>query len=186
MSRRVDRERKRKDKRKQRQAARRAQPREREELGRVDLRVRRPELARAPVYVDSAGRRIPDPFECLGLAAEPPPTSDAVQAAFRAALASTPPESDGQRARELVEARDFLLDPSRVQDRALGDLRVPDPTHFLPGYANRESPGSRATAAPLDWTSRSRLVALAALFALLEDELEGGPGAAPRTPLLFD
>lgn len=173
-------------KQQKRKSTRRSAPRREPALDPIDLRVRHPELAHPPVYVDSGGARIADPFACLGLDPHVTPTRDAVQAAFQTALAATPPESDPQRARELREARDFLLDPGQALARTLGDLRVPNPEHFLPGYESRQVPArSPATAATSDWSSRTRLVAIMTLFALLAEELEG---EAPRmeTGTLFD
>lgn len=186
MGRRQKNERKRKDKRKERRAARHAQPRRKEGGMEVDLRVRHPELARPPVYLDSAGERIADPYACLGLESEPPPTPEAVQAAFRAALAGTSPESEPERARALVQARKFLLEPDEVVGRTLGDLRVPDARHFVPGYESREIPGApRSEPAAVDWSSRSRLVVLMTLYALLEEELEED-AESRRSGLLFE
>lgn len=187
MNRRQEKERRRQEKRKRRQAARRARPRGvDDELG-FDLRVRHVERARAPVFVDASGRRIADPYACLGLAPDPAPTPDEVLAAFRAALAATPPESDPERARELREARDFLLAPEQAPARLLGDLRVPDAAHFVPGYERRVHPDARApkSAGKPAWSSRTRLVALMTLYALLAEDLEGVP--PPRDPRsLFD
>jgi len=105
--------------------------------------------------------------------------------AFRAALADAPPERNAERARQLVEARDLLLDPRQVLVRTLGDLRVPRAEHFVPGHERRPAPEApRETAPAPSWSARSRLVAIMTLYALLEDELEGG-GAGAQTGSLF-
>lgn len=186
MSRRNQKQKQRKQqKRKKRQTARRSASRQETGLDPLDLRVRHTELAHPPVYVDSSGARIADPFVCLGLDPQLAPTRDAVQAAFQAALAETPPESDPQRARELREARDFLLEPGEALTRTLGDLRVPNPEHFLPGYQSRKAPATTPTSTT-DWSSRTRLVAIMTLFALLAEELEGGAPPPMETGNLFD
>jgi len=151
----------------------------------LDLRVRRPELARPPVYVDASGMRIPDPFERLGLDPATAPSADVVRASFREALERTSPEADADRARELLEARDLMVDPKRGLERALADLRVPNPEHFIPGYEAPETPSpARPRHEPVDWSARSRLIAIMTLHALLEDELES-PGPSVKQPGLF-
>lgn len=155
-------------------------------LGPIDLGVLHPELAHPPVYVDDSGARMPEPLACLGLDPQAPATPAAVQSAFRTALAAAPPERDSERARALLQARDFLLEPRQVLARMLGDLRVPRAEHFVPGHEPRRAPSaSRAAATATDWSARARLVAILTLYALLEDEIEGGaPEAHRRT--LFD
>lgn len=138
----------------------------------IDLVVRHPELAHPPIHVDAWGTRIPDPYGCLRLDPAAPVTEASVQAAFRAALAETPPEQDPERARECVEARDRLLAPAQALTRALGDLRVPRAEAFVPGHTLQSTPSPRLASTPPAWSSRSRLVAILTLYALLEDELE--------------
>ena len=153
----------------------------------VDLRVRHPELAHPPVYVDARGVRVADPFDCLGLDPEAPVTQETVQAAFRAAIAATPPESNAQRAIQLVEARDRLLQPKQALTRILGDLRVPNAEHFVPGHERKPAPGApRRAALKPDWSARSRLVAIMTLYALLEAELADGSEPGAQTGMLFE
>jgi hypothetical protein len=129
--------------------------------------------------------RIADPFTTLGLDPRAPFTPESVQTAFRAAIAATPPEQHAERTRELVEARDLLLQPKHALTRLLGDLRVPDAKHFVPGHVPQQAPGAApAPIAKTGWSARSRLVAILTLYALLEAELES-PGG-PETGLLFE
>lgn len=155
--------------------------------GSVDLGVRHPELAHPPVWVDAKGMRVADPFAALGLDPEAPVTQESVQSAFRAAIAAAPPEQHAERTRELVEARDLLLQPKQILTRLLGDLRVPDAKHFVPGHVRlADAKAPRGAAVKTDWSARSRLVATMTLYALLEAELEGGAASEAQTGLLFE
>ncbi len=164
---------KRRDRRKRRDVTKGGAPRRANLAIDADLSTPRPDLAHPPVFVDDAGTKAPDPYTLLGLDPDARVDPDRVQAAFRAAIAKTPPESDPSRARDLVEARRALLDPKLVMRRTLGDLRVPRVENFLPEHQSQ-------TVAPpddepqIDWSSRSRLIAAASLFALLESEIENG------------
>jgi len=156
-------------------------------FGSVDLRVRRPELAHPPVWVGAGGMRLADPFIALGLDPAAPVTKETVKSAFRAALAAAPPEQHAERTRQLVEARDLLLQPKQVLTRLVGDLRVPNAKHFVPGHEPLPAPKARHGAAvKTDWSARSRLVAILTLYALLEAELEGGGASEAQTGLLFE
>lgn len=152
----------------------------------IDLVVRHPELAHAPVHIDAFGMRVPDPYASLGLDPATPASAAAVQAAFRAALTATPPEKDPQRARECIEARDRLLAPAQALTRVLGDLRVPRAEAFVPGHGAPSPTPPRGSQTSPGWSSRSRLVAILTLYALLEDELETGGDPGPTSGKLFD
>jgi len=129
--------------------------------------------------------RVADPFTTLGLDPRAPVTPESVQSAFRAAIAATPPEQHAERTRELVEARDLLLQPKQVLTRILGDLRAPNAKHFVPGHVPQPAPKARHTV-KTDWSARSRLVAILTLYTLLEAELEGESASGPQTGLLFE
>lgn len=163
------------------------QPRRRQvPSSRIDFVVPRPDLARSPIYVDGAGAPLGDPLARLGLSHDEANSKHAVQAAFRDALAKTPPEKDPEGARELVVARDLLLKPEYVLSRALGDLRVPDATQFVPGHERGEAPERGSGRPRPDWSSRSRLVAIMTLYAILGDDLEGSRRGGASTGRLFD
>ena len=123
-----------------------------------------PEPARLlpPIYLDRGGREVPDPYATLGL--EPGVRDpERVQAAWRQTLREHPPERDPDGARLAQEARQRLTDPARVLERELGVVRLPDPTAWgLP----------TTPPAPPRMSARSRLVGQAALYVLLEEELQ--------------
>lgn len=150
----------------------------------IDLRVPHVELTQPVVYMNAQGIRVPDPHAALGLDPDAAPSAEEVRNAFRHCLSAISPEQDPQRARELIEARDFLLDPGQELDRMLGDLRVPDPKHFLPKYVPRAQ--SASSKPVVGMSSRTRLVALMALYAILEQEIDGGGSGGARDGLLFD
>jgi len=175
---------KRRDRRKRRDTHRNPAPRAPKPLADVDLRIPRPDLAHPPVFIDGTGTVVPSPYVVLGLDADARIDADEVQSAFRAAIEKTSPESDPARARDLLEARNTLLDPKLVLRRALGDLRAPRTECFLPDHESRETTVSGAEP-EVDWSSRARLVAAAALFALLESEIEND-GAGAGNNGLFD
>ncbi len=182
MSQRKEKEKKRRRRRKKNRAGQQRRPR----TDAIDLRVPQPELAHAPVWLDRSGARVEAAHETLGLSASPSP--EAVQAAFRASLAETSPEDDPERARRLMQARNVLTEPSEVLTRALGDLRVPNAAHFVPNHVPRTVNSTEPAAAPTErpeWSSRSRLIVLLTLYALLENELDFQP-STPRRDGLFD
>lgn len=128
-----------------------------------------PAICLAPIHINDSGVAIEDPREVLGVAAAS--DDDAIRDAWCRRIVERPPERDPEGARQLLEAREHLLDPGRVFARELGLLHVPDPAAFqlprpadvLPAYA--------------------RLVGQLALYALLEaDDVE--PEQASFTPRL--
>lgn len=115
------------------------------------------------VHVDAEGRAVPDPHKVLGI---DPEERDAatIRRAWRDTLLAHPPESDPHGAREAREARDRLLDPTRVLERELGTLQVPDPDAWgLPDLRpERTRPGV---------TPDARLLGQAVLYTVLEEAL---------------
>lgn len=133
-----------------------------------------PERLRPPVYVDAQGHPIPDPFETLGI---PRGTTDesTIRAAFREETIAHPPEQEPERARQIREARDRLIEAPRFLEREALELRVPDPDAWQLG----ETPKPRVDT----W---ARLMGQAALYALVEDALSSEPATevegTPKPP----
>jgi hypothetical protein len=127
----------------------------------------RPDRLLPPVFVDKTGAVVPDPWQILGLAAgERDP--EVIRRAWRDQLVAHPPEAEPERARQIREARDRLIEPERVLERELGVLRAPDPSAW--GLAT-ELPALDAD--KLD--AEDRLAGQALLYTLVEDVLlEGG------------
>lgn len=129
-----------------------------------------PQRCLPAVFLDATGKAVEDPWAELGV----PRDADeaAITAAWKARIVERPPERDPEGARRLLEARERLLDPSRVIERELGSTHVPDPDAF----------GLPSAEPAVDMLSvRERLVGQLALYALLEGtELDGGtPKIAP-------
>jgi hypothetical protein len=126
-----------------------------------------PQRCFSPIDLDATGKPVPDPHVELGI----PDTATAEQilTAFCARLLEHPPERDPEGARQLLAARERLLGPDRVLERALGVLHVPDPDAFgLPD----------ATPIHPRLDVEARLVGQLALYALLEATL--GDAARPQ------
>lgn len=125
-----------------------------------------PERLRPEIYLDQMGRVVPDPFVVLGLA---PGTLDeeSIRTAFRTKTIAHPPEIEPERALQIREARDRLLDPARLLERELLVLRPPDPAAWPLGADVSEKIDAQA-----------RLVGQVALYALLEDALWAEVSAA--------
>lgn len=117
-----------------------------------------------PVHFDAAGHVLEDARALLGLGAGPL-TEAEIREAWRKKLIEHPPEQDPEGARKVREARDRLLDPERVFERLLGELRVPDAAAY--GLSDA------ALAAQDDGTmdAMARLGGQAMLYALVEDAL---------------
>jgi len=114
------------------------------------------------ITIDATGKPVNDPYAELGVPRDA--DEQTILAAWRARIVEQPPERDPEGARRLLEARERLLDPTRVIERALGTLHVPDPTAF----------GLSAPAGPAEvLTTRERLVGQLALYALLEATQHG-------------
>jgi len=122
-----------------------------------------PSRCHPTIYVDAGRRVIPDPYEALGLAPSPPPSPEAIRAAWRDRILARPPEQHPEEAAALREARDRLADPARALERALGELHLPSAEAFGLSDAGVE--------APMD--SFGRLLGQAVLYAMVEDELMG-------------
>lgn len=133
-----------------------------------------PERCLAPGYLDAAGRSTDDPYAVLGL----PPGERAepvVQEAWKRNLRAHPPERDPEGARRALEARQRLTDPTRVVERELGVVHLPDPAAW--GFA---AEAAEASTGSTRLSSAERLVGQALLYALLEDHIQGlapAPGA---------
>lgn len=129
-----------------------------------------PERCLSVITIDATGKPVPDPYAELGVprdADEP-----TILAAWRARIVERPPERDPEGARRLLEARERLLNPTRVIERELGTLHVPDPAAF-------GLPGPTGPAGPADMlTTRERLVGQLALYALLEAAERGSNAPA--------
>jgi hypothetical protein len=116
-----------------------------------------------PVHVDADGRALPDPHAELGLSpGERDPNT--IRAAWRQTMLDRPPESDPEGARAAREARDRLLDPTRILERELGLLHVPDPDAW-------DLPDLRGEAVRARLSPESRLLGQAVLYAMLEEHL---------------
>jgi len=116
-----------------------------------------PEGLTDPIFLAADGRVVPDPHAVLGL--EPGTLDvDAIQTAFREAIVAHPPEREPERAREIREARDRLVDPERFLERELLVVRPLEP---------RTAGGAEESR--LD--AEARLVGQAVLYALVEDAL---------------
>ncbi|MFT4626281.1 MAG: hypothetical protein ACI8PZ_004958 [Myxococcota bacterium] len=113
------------------------------------------------VFLWPDGRRGPTPHAVLGVAADATP--EQVQAAFRAAIVAHPPEQDPEGASRAREARDILLEPEHAIRRSVGMVHVPD----ADAWSLPQPEPSELRLAP-----RDRLLALAALYALAEAEVE--------------
>lgn len=113
--------------------------------------------------LDATGKVVGDPHAELGVSRDA--DDAAILAAWRARIVECPPERDPERARRLLEARERLLEPTRVIERELGTVHVPDPDAFgLPGAAVGDDM----------LTVRDRLVGQLALYVLLEAMEVGG------------
>lgn len=175
-----------KRRRKQREKARKQQENSASHNFDISLDVQGSEFAHEPRFMSDSATRVSDPRTTLGLDSTCEHSSETVLAAFNAALAHTSPEAAPERARELLEARKRLLDPSEIMTRTLGDLRVPNPASFIPGFVPRPKLSSPKKATKhSDWNSRARMITLVTLFALLEDEIDGGNDNSKNGKLPF-
>ena len=128
-----------------------------------------PERCSPPVRLRPGGGAAPDPWATLGL---PRGASEQeIRTAYRRSLAVVPPEEDRERASRLNDARSLLLDPERVVERQLGEVRVPDPD----AWGLRQRVAAEPTGA---MPSSARMMAQLLLYALVEEELLGGDGLA--------
>lgn len=123
----------------------------------------RPATLGPPVYVTASGETIPDPHTTLGLTpGERDP--EVIRRAWRQALIDHPPEQDPEGSRLVREARDRLLEPTRLIEREVGVLRAPDPAAWrLP---TEPPPPPKRQISLMD-----RMTGQAVLYALVEDEL---------------
>jgi hypothetical protein len=147
---------------------------------RPDFEVPRPDLCQAPIHVTRGLGVVDDPLDLLGLTPEQAADPERVRAAFRAELSAHPPEREPDLARRLREARDRLLDPDLEFERKFARLYLPDPRAF--GLPEVEQPtGGSPAVEPNHLPARSRLLGQLVLYALLEEEIEGGsePGTLP-------
>ena len=126
-----------------------------------------PERCAPPLRLRVGGGVAPDPYATLGLA--PGASPDAVRGAFRRLLGAAPPEDAQDVAERLNDARSLLLDPERVVERVLGEVRVPDPDAW--GLQRGEASPDEASA----MTSPARMAAQLLLYALVEEELLDEP-----------
>lgn len=147
------------------------------------------ERCQAPIYLTPRMQPTADPLATLGLDPARRPTRAEIEAAYRTALAAHPPEREPEAARDILDARERLTRPSRILERELGVLYVPDPRRYdlpceAPPKPKPEPAKRKASPAPAALAadepegalapSRPRLLASLALYALVEDELEYG------------
>lgn len=120
-----------------------------------------PERSAPPIHLDAAGRVVDDPYAVLGV--DRGADEEAILAAWRRKILEHPPERDPEGARRLQEARARLLDPSKVIERELGAIHIPDPAAY-----GLESSRARADE---KLPALTRAVGQLALYALLEELL---------------
>ena len=143
-----------------RRARQKTSPDTRSGASKLALEPADPSLCYPPVYISAEGRVVPDPLALLGIEEADP---EAVHRAWREQLLLHPPEQNPERAAALTAARERLLDPEALVERELGVLHVPNPEAF--GLGADEEPIDRKAAV------RSRLMAQAALYAMVEEAL---------------
>ena len=134
-----------------------------------------PDRCSPPIRLRPGGGAAPDPWATLGLS--PGASDQEIREAYRRSLEAAPPEEDRVRASRLNDARSLLLDPERVVERHLGEVRLPDPDAW---GLRRGDDAEPAGAMP----SAARMAAQLLLYALVEEELLAGDdvAASPRRP----